>query len=367
MNQGTTVSLSLYQKRQAALLYHFSSMEFLDQIIERVLALTTFTDQTLDYAARVDRDKMMREIGWTEAHLSSNWSTFAHPMLRDCLRGLWEQKNLRVTEWYDIAGVRSALTGMSHFSMNWTLPEEEQSFRKFSNDARGIAAKLDTTVMHSWTDLHMTSVWEQYQHQFPKLPKFRVRTDVEGESGKRPFRTGVYMPQDDPVGTLQFAWIGNSNGALGQCETLSTMALEYMATVGRDKLWRAPSEALRIPERVEPTDEYFDDWCRTIKRMRFPDEISSRNERAFSSRPCKWYFIERIADEFEDETVETTHDPDRIRCLPGELVPRSGWWHSPAFPGEQGLRHFVQGSNFPDTISTEWGAVFWYFDASRQK
>jgi hypothetical protein len=299
-------TLSPQQIRQAALLYHFSSIEFLDTIISRVRALAAFTDRTLDYAIRVERDKAIRAHDWAEAHLAANWWTYAHPMLNDCLSALVDQKRLRASEWYDIAGVRSALTGMSHFSMNWTLPEEEQTFRKLSNEARGIAAKLDTTVMHSWTDLRMASVWEQYQHQFPKPPKFRVRTDVDGESGKRPVRTGVYMPQDDPIGTLQFSWIGNSRGVLGQCETLSTLALEYMATVGRDKLWRAPSEALRIPERFEPTDEYFDDWCRTAKRMRFPDEISARNERACSNRPCKWYFVERIADEFEDETVAAT-------------------------------------------------------------
>ena len=308
----------------------------------------------------------MRKIGWTEAHLSSNWSTFAHPMLKDCLRGLLEQKKLRATEWYDIAGVRSALTGMSHFSMDWTLPEEEQVFRRLSNEARGIAAKLDTTVMHSWTDLHMASVWEQYGHLFKKMPRFRVRTDVEGESGKRPVRTGVYLPQDDPVGTLQFAWIGNSGGALAPCETLSELALEYMATVGRDKLWRAPSETAKVAARVEPTDEYFDDWCKVVKRMKFPDEISSRNERAFSSKPCKWYFVERIADEFEDATLAPMNTTEALRRLPGEIVPRSGWWHSPALMSEQhGRRHFQQGSRFPGTTTTEWGAVFWYFDSSQ--
>lgn len=367
MNQAKIISLSLYQKRQAALLYYFSSIEFLDQIIERAWALAAFTDTTLDHVTRIKRDKAMRQLGWAEGHLSSNWSTYAHPMLKDCLRGLLEQKRLRATEWYDIAGARDALTGMSHFSMNWTLPEEEQVFRQLSNEARGIAAKLDMTVLRFWTDLGMSSTWEQYQHQFPKIPKFRVRTDVEGESGKRPVRTGVYMPQDDPVGTLQFAWIGNSDGALGPCETFSKLALEYLSTIGRDKLWRAPSEALRKPDREEPTDEYFDDWCRTAKRMQFPDEISARNERAYSSGPCRWYFVERIADEFEDETVEVIPDPDRIRCLPGEPVPRSGWWYSPTLPGDQGLRHFSQGSSFPDASSTEWGAVFWYFDANRQK
>jgi hypothetical protein len=242
MHNVDPIVLNLHQKRQAALLYYFSSIEFLDQIIERVHELAALTDQTLDHMTPVERDKTVNKIEWTEEHLSANWATYAHPMLTDCLRTLLGQKKLRATEWYDIAGVREALTGMSHFPMNWTLPEEEQAFRKLSNDARGIAATLDTTVLHTWTDLRMCSVWDQYQHIFPKMPKFRVRMDVEGESGKRPVRTGVYLPQDDSFGALHFAWIGNANGALGPCETSSKLAFEYVAIVGRDKSWRAPDE-----------------------------------------------------------------------------------------------------------------------------
>ena len=53
-------TLSPQQIRQAALLYHFSSIEFLDTIISRVRALAAFTDRTLDYAIRVERDKAIR-------------------------------------------------------------------------------------------------------------------------------------------------------------------------------------------------------------------------------------------------------------------------------------------------------------------
>ena len=366
MNQEKLFPLNIYQKRQAALLYHFSSMEFLDAIIARVRALAAFTDQTVDYAVRVERDKAMRAHGWTEGHLAANWSTYAHPMLNDCLRGLLRQKQMRATEWYDIAGVRGTLTGMSHFSMNWTLPDEEEKFLDLSGEAGDIESKLDTTINHTWTDLRMASSWDMYQSAFPKMPKFRVRTDVEGESGKRPIRTGVYIPQDDANGTLQFAWTGNNGGALHLCETFSDLALEYLGLVGRDKIWRAPNEATRKMNRAEPTDDYFDDWCREYKKMQFPDSISSRNVRAFVKRPCKWYFIEQITGEFEDEVPVSMHDPDKIRCLPGQIVPRSGWWHSPALPGDQGFRFLAQGLTFPSDSTTEWGAVFWYYEAERQ-
>lgn len=367
MDSTPPISLNVYQKRQAALLYHFSSMEFLDDMIRRVRALTAFTDQTLDYAVRVERDRAMREIGWDEGHLAANWSTHAHPMLADCLRGLLAQKRLRATESYDISGISGTLTGMSHFSMSWTLPEEEEKFLELSGEAIGLGAKLDSTVNHTFTDLRLASSWELYKDIFPAIPRFRVRTDIQGESGKRPVRTGVYVPQDDQFGTLQFAWTGNAAGALAMCETFSELALEYLNIVGRDKLWIAPSAARRIPSRGEPTDQYFDDWCREQKKMQFRDSISSRNARAFAKRPCKWYFVERVQDEFEDDALAATETDHNIRCTPNEIVPRSGWWHSPALRGDQGFRYFERGSTFPEVRTTEWGTVLWYYEADRQK
>lgn len=320
----TTVSLNSHQKRQATLLYYFSSMEFLDGIIARVRALTAFTDQTLDYAARVDRDKAMRALSWNEGYLAANWSKHAHPMLNDCLHALLRQKRLRATEWYDISGVSGTLTGMSHFSMNWTLPEEESKFLELSGEAIGASMAFDSTINHTWTDLRALSAWIRYHDLFPKIPKFRVRTDVVAESGKRPFRTGVYIPQDDQFGTLQFAWTGNSGGALDECETFSDLAREYIAIVGRDRIWTAPNDAARKPDRIEPTDKYFDDWCREHKGLKFRKSISSRNARAYLKRPCKWYFVERIPDEFEEAATIPMNTPKKTRCLPGENVPCSG-------------------------------------------
>lgn len=367
MNETNPIVLSAHQKRQATLLYYFSSMEYLDTIIERVRALTAFTDQKLDYVTRVERDKAMREIGWSESHLSANWSTNAHPMLKDCLRALLRQKAMRSTEWYDISGVRSALTGMGYFSINWTLPEEEEKFLELNGEAADAGANLDATVQHTWTDFDMVLSWEKFKHAFPRLPRFRVRTDVSGESGKRPVRTGVYVPQDDPYGTLQFGWTGNADGSLIACETFSDLAREYAMIVGRDKLWQAPNAQARKPDRVEFDDRHFDDWCRTAKNIKFEDWISARNERAFSTRACKWYFVEHIDGEFEDDAPTSEASGDKIRCQPGEIVPRSGWWQSPALGGQQSFRFFEQGAKFPETRTTQWGSVFWYFDPERQE
>jgi hypothetical protein len=366
MSNPNPVFLNLYQKRQATLLYHFSSTEFLDTITKRVLAWAAFTDRTLDYAQRVSRDQAMRKLGWTEAHLSSNWSTHAHPMLQDLLQGLFRDKALRATESYDISGVSSTMTGMDYVSMNWALPEEEKKFRELEDQASLVGDRLDSTILRRWNDFSMTWAWDQFCKEFARLPKFRVRSDVVTESGKRPIRTGVYVPQDDEFGTLQFAWTGDNRGMLAASDTLSDLAREYAKEVGRDRLWAVPRGVTPISGRPEITYQYFDDWCRTRKAMVFQNKISSRNPRAFIDRPCKWFYVEKIEGEFEEIDHLAESARQRIRCEPGSVVPKTGWWHSPAFQGKQALHYFEAGARFPDVKATEWGAVFWQYEPDRQ-
>ena len=73
------------------------------------------------------------------------------------------------------------------------------------------------------------------------------------------------------------------------------------------------------------------------------------------------------ARKLRDEGV-TAHSADngRLRGLPNEMVLKTGWWWSPAFTGTDALRHFNQGEHFPSTETTNYGGVFWYYDADRQ-
>ena len=69
--------------------------------------------------------------------------------------------------------------------------------------------------------------------------------------------------------------------------------------------------------------------------------------------------------EYLAEAASTPHQ-ERLRALPNEIVPKTGWWWSPAFTGADALRHFNQGDHFPPTETTNYGGVFWYYDADRQ-
>lgn len=56
----------------------------------------------------------------------------------------------------------------------------------------------------------------------------------------------------------------------------------------------------------------------------------------------------------------------RLKGNPGEIVPRSGWWVSPALGSAQGRRYFEAGQKFPDTEMTDWGRVIWSYNPNDQ-
>jgi hypothetical protein len=50
--------------------------------------------------------------------------------------------------------------------------------------------------------------------------------------------------------------------------------------------------------------------------------------------------------------------------MPGEPVPQSGWWVSPALGAEHGRRYFKVGEKFPDIKFTDWGLVIWTYNSA---
>ena len=67
----------------------------------------------------------------------------------------------------------------------------------------------------------------------------------------------------------------------------------------------------------------------------------------------------------ETKSVGLAHG--RLRALPSEIVPQTGWWHTPALKGAQGFRYFEQGQRFPETRTTDYGGVIWGYDPDQQK
>jgi hypothetical protein len=355
------VGLNTFQKRQAALLYHFTSSEYLEGVIAKAKAVADAGDSLLDKAGEGSRDDLMLREGWLAGDLSENWSTYAHPMLQELMRHLFKVRAVRAFEKFENTGVSSAIAGLLNFSNNWMLPDEEERYRDLIGALVDSADPLDSVLSRRWNDLLVERIWEKHRGSIAAAG-YRVREDVRAESGKLPPRTGVYVPIDDSFGTLQFAWTGDAEGSLRDCVTLSDLAREYCDVVGgRGRLWLAPKG--HTVRRDSPTDRHFARWC-TNRGIVIPDSGAAFCPLAFEKHPAKWCFVERIEGASDEAAAEAADY--QLRGEPGSKAPRSGWWYTPAIKGEQGFRYFEEGTRFPDTVSTEWGQVIWQFDPKRQ-
>ena len=56
----------------------------------------------------------------------------------------------------------------------------------------------------------------------------------------------------------------------------------------------------------------------------------------------------------------------QLRGLPGEVVPQTGWWSTPALTGESGRRYFQKDERFPSTKITDYGEVIWNYHSDLQ-
>lgn len=232
---------------------------------------------------------------------SANFSTYGFSALQDFQKSLVRQQAELAKEYYHATGYIQCSRMLSEMGMGWTTPDEAEDFKTGMDVIGCYADGIDSTMQHVWRDDMFLNVWKKYAAEFPQLPKFRVRTDVVGESGKLPNRTGVSVPQDAPYGSLQFGWIGNKDGRLFDCATFNALGLEAVQLVDRDALWGNDPRLLALVKQPR----YFTDF-KARKRKRI-DEKQYLNDTEYASifvstdgivnRLCKWYFIKLIEGE----------------------------------------------------------------------
>ena len=363
--------LNKWQKRQATLLYHFASLDYLKGLKKLLDDFVNGVDITLDLAQQQGRDQFIANERWGVRDTAANFSTYGFSALKEFQRSVNKQIATLKSEYYHATGYNQCTGLLGEVSLGWSTPEEQERFEAGMSAIGKYADPLDTTMQHAWRDEHFPSLWADYCQLFPKVPKFRVRTDVEGQSGKLPPRTGVYVPQDDPYGALQFAWTGHNDGRLFDCETFNDLGLQAVNAVGRDALWTDDPRLLPVVKQPAYLEAFK---ARRNASLRSEQEHLNDPRKAMvfisvagvTQHPCKWYFVEKIEGEYEDPEPPPDPNAGRLRGEPGEVVSKTGWWHTLAIKGEQGLRHFEQGERFPDTKITEWGSVIWGFDPERQ-
>ncbi|WP_295003840.1 hypothetical protein [uncultured Dechloromonas sp.] len=363
LSSQPTFPLSLWQKRQATLLYYWMSFDYLKGLKGMIDKLMAGSDVLLDLAKSQGRDALIADERWGVRDTSANWSTYGHSALADFRKSTIRLLAWRTNESYCGTGAHQCGYLLGETSSRWMTEEEEERFNQQFEAIYAYATRIDEVSgaggQKYLDDRDMIAYWQEYGSRFPRLPRFRVRADVVGETGKLPPRTGVYVPQDDPYGTLQFAWTGNSDGILGKAQTYNDAGLAAVKVMGRNAIWQDEQkmmayviEALK-QKRLQPANGF--DWKEV-------DDLDAAwlvlSPQAFTEHPCKWYFVEMIDGEFDDATEdETAIEPVYRPNVPaGSPCPESGWWFTPAQPASR--RYFKQGAVMP-ALGSDYGDTYW--------
>lgn len=360
----TKQTLTTWQKKQAALLYFFASDEYLQGLHEQVRGLQRFVDGLLDKSRDEGRDRFLKSEQWGDRDTSENWSNHAWSFLTDF--GISVAKHIadRASEIYHVTGAYQCGRGMAEFSMQWTLPAEEEQFNAMFASITKYARYIDDTMEKGqidgrWDDFGFALAWQEHALDFPHLPKFRIREDISCKTGDIPPKTGVYISSDYPDGALQFAWNGNEYGELLECSIFNDLGQKALATVGRSKLWVDEEAMLDFVQKNANAPELKEDpfYAESFTPDLAPSLVASN---AFTSASSKWFYVERLEGEFEEIDTETDlrkHEERRVEA--GKRCGMSGFYFSPAFSGSRNF--FNQGDIFPKLNST-YGNTIWQWD-----
>jgi len=359
--------LTIYQKRQAAILYYYASLDYLEGLIPLVDETINAFHRVAQTAQAQGRDALFASKRWGVRGTSANADTHGTPFLSEFRQGILKQIADRAFEIYDrTTGAQYAAGGLREVDTGWMSDAEYERYEKAWNTAYAYANKIDRTMSRqtAWEDDGFVREWLNHHERFEPLPNFRVRTDVQAETGKKPPRTGVYVPQDDPHGALQFAWAGGDYGALGECSTFNDIGLDALRLVGRAGLW------LNDPVNDQKMFDFVKRGPHT-KVFRADPNFDDRNpsvdnawawaaSESYTTRSCKWYFVEMMHGEIDDAPEadpELESGVQRLRCEAGQPCPRDGEWETPARADSR--RRFNQGDVMP-RLATDYGVTIWY-------
>ncbi len=363
MGSAKDFPLTIYRKRQAAILYHYASIDYLKGLIPLIDETIYAFHRVAQTAQAQGRDALFSSKRWGVRGTSANADTYGTPFLAGLRETTLEQISDVAFEKYCQTDARYAAGGLREVDTGWMSDAEYERYEKAWNIAYAYARKFDYTMgrQADWKDSLLVHEWSTCHSHFEPLPKFRVRTDVQAETGKKPPRTGVYVSQDDPHGALQFAWTGGEYGALGQCNTFNDIGLDLLREVGRAELWLNHLKLQHYAQNSRFTPFFKKEAADEYEMLVDEPEIAwgMLSKLAFTTRPCKWYFVELVNGEF-DETSDSdaglTNGVQRLRCEAGKPCPVGGEWFTPGVPGS---RHFKQGDIMPD-MKSDYGQTIWY-------
>lgn len=356
------MELNPWHKRQATLLYHFASLPYVRGLLGQIDQLIDFTDSLID--ERSGLDSQGRALAnWQPVDTAGHFSTYAFPALIDFRESVIKNIARRAYESYDEVGEGQCSQMLTEYAykMLWASKEQETLFKERAESTFRYAGLISGMMSRptTWNDFIFWLLWQEHGQHFARIPRFRIRTDVVCASGQVPPRTGVYVPQDDPMSALQFGWTGGY-GELGNTYTLNEFGLLALHQVGRAGLWSDSPGLHRLIN--EPKHRQLPNiYDIELEHEKLAAAAVSRQ--GFEARTCEWYFVEMVNDEYEDHdgsytgtaSAATSIRPHRVTG--GELVPQSGWWYTPANMGS--TRYFKKDDRFPQLEGNEFGTTFW--------
>jgi len=358
------LELNPWHKRQAALIHHFTSMEYLKGLLPQIDSLLAMADEMLDERSHLDTAGRAL-AGWSSQNTASHFSTYAFPALKEFREGIIKDIALRTIEQYSVAGEHQCARMLEEYAyqMAWATPEQEKLFRKTAEGVFRYSRQLSNIVSRpsAMDDFIYWLLWNEGVMDSHRIPKFRIRTDFVVQTNQVPPRTGIYVAKNDPMASLQFAWTGGY-GKLCPAMAPNDVGRAVLKQIGRERMWGDTEAFYRFLDANRHLDPYgWSDVQPDVAKVA-PSVIAGES---FDQKDSEWYFVERIADEFEDidGSYAGTDRPDRRpdRVAAGKPVPVAGWWYTPA----QGSRRFFkEGDVFPG-ISSDWGDTFWIWAADQ--
>ena len=363
--------LTPWQKVQAAMLYHFTSLEYLEGLHKMVGDLLRgVVDPLLETSRAQGRDRVLVSELWGDRNTSRNWENNAWPFLKELQISLAKDIALRSSGKYRRTSVNESLRGVAESSTDWATPDEERVLQLALATISQYAAKYDKSVdvyQNRWNDYHFADLYPAFADLMLRMPKFEVREEFNANTGELPNRTGVYVALDDPYATLQFVWSAPEGIKLRAANTFNELGLAALSSIGRRSLWFDQEKMFAFATGNSNKELLHDSVY--LGGEPYPSLAAEAvAAHSFMSKPCRWALVDIVPDEFEEighsaefETVQS-QGPNRVAS--GARFVEEGFYFAPA--ALESRRFFSRGEMAP-SLNSSYGKTFWQWDENQEK
>lgn len=367
----TPLELTRWHARQAAMLYHYASLDYLKKVRDMINQLRRGDASAMMVEAREQGEHAQvsnAKFGTLEP--TANWALHGNlPFLTSLMSSLTQDITARTFGKYPPTGIGETLMNADRTWVEHVSAEELEYFESFSAIVGRMGDRIDKTVQRygerPWDDFNFAYDFPGFAAGMPRIPRFRVLPEIVGTSGALPPRTGVYRSATDPNAALQFAAAGPDGVPLGKASTFNALGLETLAAVGRAGMWfdddamRAFVTTSRDPDLLRDGFSSNGPW-----RALAPDSLART---AFVERPDSWHFVEIVPEAFEDVQLDWNADElrrDEVRLAGPAVCHRTGFYLAPAVPDSRTWFRF--GDTMP-TLGSADRQRTWQWDPDQSR